>query len=137
MRLFRYFEGLLEPTALPPQGPPPAGLGAFYWYYARQARGLVVALFVAGFIVALMDTTIPVFVGRVITLVSSHEPGSLLHDSWPPLLGMAFGGWISGVIFDVTGSYRAAFANGALWNLLNACIALALLTRVARRVAAA
>ncbi len=47
------------------------------------------------------------------------------------LLGMAFGGWISGVIFDVTGSYRAAFANGALWNVLNACIALALLTRSA------
>ena len=83
MRLFRYFESLLEPTALPTQGPPPAGLGAFYWHYARQARGLVVALFVAGFIVALIDTTIPVFVGRVITLVSSHEPGSLLRDSWP------------------------------------------------------
>jgi ATP-binding cassette subfamily B multidrug efflux pump len=90
MRVFRYFESLLEPTALPPQGPPPPGLGAFYWHYARQARGLVAALFVAGFIVAIIDTTIPVFVGRVITLVSSHEPGSLLRDSWPPLLGMAF-----------------------------------------------
>jgi ATP-binding cassette, subfamily B, multidrug efflux pump len=90
MQLFRYFEGLLEPTALPPKGPPPAGLGAFYWHYARQARGLVVALFVAGFIVALIDMTIPVFVGRVITLVSNHEPGSLLRDSWPALLGMAF-----------------------------------------------
>jgi len=42
-----------------------------------------------GFIVALIDTTIPVFVGRVITLVSNHDPGSLLSDSWPPLLGMA------------------------------------------------
>jgi ATP-binding cassette subfamily B multidrug efflux pump len=90
MRVFRYFESLLEPTALPPQGPPPSELGAFYWHYARQARGLVAALFVAGFIVAIIDTTIPVFVGRVITLVSSHEPGSLLRDSWPPLLGMAF-----------------------------------------------
>ena len=90
MRLFRFFESLLEPTAIPPQGTPPAGLAAFYWHYARQARGLVVALFVAGFIVALIDTTIPVFVGRVITLVSSREPGALLSDSWPPLLGMAF-----------------------------------------------
>jgi ATP-binding cassette, subfamily B, multidrug efflux pump len=90
MRVFRYFESLLEPTALPPQGPPPSELGAFYWHYARQARGLVAALFVAGFMVAIIDTTIPVFVGRVITLVSSHEPGSLLRDSWPPLLGMAF-----------------------------------------------
>jgi MFS family permease len=53
------------------------------------------------------------------------------------LLGMAFGGWISGEIFDLTGSYRAAFANGALWNLLNACIALALLTRGTRRLAPA
>jgi MFS family permease len=55
------------------------------------------------------------------------------------LFGMAFGGWISGVIFDVTGSYRAAFANGALWNVLNACIAIALLSRArtARRVVTA
>src|SRR5437867_2900936 len=90
MRLFRFFEGLLEPTAIPPQGVPPADLAAFYWHYARQARLLVVALFVAGFIVAVIDTTIPVFVGRVVTLVSSRTPGSLLHDSSLQLLGMAF-----------------------------------------------
>ncbi|HLY89526.1 MAG TPA: MFS transporter [Acetobacteraceae bacterium] len=55
------------------------------------------------------------------------------------LFGMAFGGWISGVIFDATGSYHAAFANGALWNLLNACIAVFLLSRArtARRWATA
>ena len=88
--MFRFFESLLEPTALPPQGTRRRpGLAAFYWHYARQARVLVVALFVAGFIVAIIDTTIPVFVGRVISLVSDHEPGSLLHDHWPPLVGMA------------------------------------------------
>jgi cyanate permease len=32
---------------------------------------------------------------------------------------MALGGWMSGAIFDLTGSYRAAFANGIAWNLLN------------------
>jgi hypothetical protein len=53
------------------------------------------------------------------------------------LFGMAFGGWISGVIFDATGSHSADFANGALWNLLNLCIAVALLTRSVRRVAPA
>lgn len=53
------------------------------------------------------------------------------------LFGMAFGGWISGVIFDVTGSYSAAFANGAGWNLINLCIAIALLTRSTRRLAPA
>jgi MFS family permease len=45
------------------------------------------------------------------------------------LLGMAFGGWISGVIFDLTESYRAAFANGVAWNVLNLLIAAFLLLR--------
>ncbi len=39
------------------------------------------------------------------------------------IIGMAFGGWISGAIFDYTGSYHAAFANGLAWNLLNVAIA--------------
>ena len=38
------------------------------------------------------------------------------------LLGMAVGGWFSGVIFDWTGSYRAAFFNGVLWNLVNLAV---------------
>ena len=45
------------------------------------------------------------------------------------LFGMALGGWMSGVIYDLTGSYRAAFVNGILWNLLNVSIALWLLRR--------
>jgi MFS family permease len=47
------------------------------------------------------------------------------------LLGMALGGWMSGALFDLTGSYRAAFVNGLIWNLLNASIALWLLMRAA------
>jgi MFS family permease len=38
------------------------------------------------------------------------------------LLGMALGGWMSGAIFDLTGSYQAAFLNGIAWNLLNVTI---------------
>ena len=38
------------------------------------------------------------------------------------LFGMALGGWMSGAIFDLTGSYRAAFINGAVWNVLNIVI---------------
>ena len=49
------------------------------------------------------------------------------------LFGMAFGGWISGVIFDFTGSYRAAFINGIAFNLLNLTIATWLLKRSAQR----
>jgi MFS family permease len=45
------------------------------------------------------------------------------------LFGMALGGWMSGAIFDLTGSYRAAFVNGIAWNLLNLTIAFWLLRR--------
>ncbi|MGH7029550.1 MAG: ABC transporter transmembrane domain-containing protein, partial [Stellaceae bacterium] len=88
MRVFRFFESLLEPTALSPEAPPPASLAAFYWHHARQARGLVLALFAAGSAVAALDTLIPVFIGRVVTMVSSHQP-DILYSYWPQLLGMA------------------------------------------------
>jgi cyanate permease len=48
---------------------------------------------------------------------------------------MAFGGWVSGLIFDATGSYRAAFLNGVAWNALNIGIALMLLMRSRRKPA--
>ena len=53
------------------------------------------------------------------------------------LSGMALGGWMSGAIFDLTGSYWAAFANGLVWNLANGVIAAFLLLRAGRRVAPA
>jgi len=53
------------------------------------------------------------------------------------LVGMALGGWMSGAIFDLTGSYRAAFLNGLAWNVLNGGIVLWLLLRPRRRFAPA
>ena len=49
------------------------------------------------------------------------------------LLGMALGGWMSGKIFDLTGSYHAAFINGVAFNLLNLSIAAFLWYRVRSR----
>ncbi len=51
------------------------------------------------------------------------------------VFGMALGGWITGVIFDLTGSYQAAFVHGILWNLLNVGIAVALLRQPGRPLA--
>ncbi len=45
------------------------------------------------------------------------------------IVGMALGGWMGGVLFDLTGSYRPAFINGIGWNVLNAAIAWWLLRR--------
>ncbi len=57
------------------------------------------------------------------------------------LFGMAFGGWVSGYIFDLTGSYRMAFLNGLLWNFINVSIVAFLLMKsrgsTAKRTAAA
>ncbi|HLL27139.1 MAG TPA: MFS transporter [Xanthobacteraceae bacterium] len=54
------------------------------------------------------------------------------------IVGMAFGGWVSGWIFDLTGSYRVAFLNGLAFNLLNVSIMTWLLLRTrAPRLAAA
>jgi MFS family permease len=52
------------------------------------------------------------------------------------MLGMALGGWMSGKIFDLTGSYHAAFLNGIGWNLVNLTIAFFLLQRVRRQAPA-
>jgi MFS family permease len=53
------------------------------------------------------------------------------------VFGMSFGGWVSGVIFDSTGSYAAAFLNGLAWNALNVTIMVGLLIRARQRMALA
>jgi len=87
--MFGALERVLEPTAPPDRPEPPPGLTAFYWHFARQAKGLFAALFVAGFAVALLDATVPVFVGRVVSLLTASPPERLFADHWPLLAGMA------------------------------------------------
>ncbi|HST01680.1 MAG TPA: MFS transporter [Usitatibacter sp.] len=48
------------------------------------------------------------------------------------MVGMALGGWMSGKVYDLTGSYQAAFLNGIAWNVLNLAIASFLLFRTSR-----
>src|SRR5690349_19795636 len=87
--MFSLFERRLPTTANPELAEPPTRLVAFIWHFARQARGLFLALFAAGFAVALLDTSIPIFMGRIVTLVTEGAPQTLLAESWPLLLAMA------------------------------------------------
>ena len=87
--MFALFERLLPPTALPEHPEPPPGLVGFYWHFARQAKGLFIGLFAAGFAVALLDSLIPVFMGRVVTLITASKPATLFADFWPLFAGMA------------------------------------------------
>jgi ATP-binding cassette, subfamily B, multidrug efflux pump len=87
--MFHFFERTLKPTAVRETAEPPAGLVAFYWHFARQAKPLFVGLFAVGFAVALIEVMIPVFIGKVVTLVTASKPEELLPTAWPWLLGMA------------------------------------------------
>jgi ATP-binding cassette subfamily B multidrug efflux pump len=87
--MFQFFERSLKPTAVPETAEPPAGLVAFYWHFARQAKPLFAGLFAIGFAVALIEVMIPVFIGKVVTLVTASKPEELLETAWPWLLGMA------------------------------------------------
>ena len=87
--MFRLFEKVLDPTYHPARTEPPSGLTAFYWHFARQAKGLFIGLFVTGFLVALLDSMIPVFMGRVVSLITGSDPARLWDESWRVLLGMA------------------------------------------------
>ena len=87
--MFALFERRLKPTATPTHPEPPSGLIAFYWHYARQAKGLFAGLFAAGFAVALLDSLIPVFIGRIVTLITGSPPENLFATFWPLLLVMA------------------------------------------------
>ncbi len=69
-------------------------------------------------------------------------PKAIIRPSWtrparPQRIPTPPRVWVTGWIFDVTGSYQAAFLNGIAWNVLNASIILALLWRTTRGFAAA
>ncbi len=87
--MFALFERFLTPTAAPENPEPPPGLIAFLWHFARQAKWLFAALFVVELLVALSDSAVPWFMGRVVTMVTKTPPDRFLAEGWPWLVGMA------------------------------------------------
>jgi ATP-binding cassette, subfamily B, multidrug efflux pump len=87
--MFALFERFLTPTAAPENPEPPASLIGFLWHFARQAKWLFAALFVIELLVALFDSSVPWFMGRVVTMVTKLPPERFLAVGWPWLVGMA------------------------------------------------
>ena len=86
--MFAFFESRIRPTALPGSAPP-QGLIAFYWHFVRQSRHLFGAMFVTGLVVAMIDTLIPVFIGKLVRLMESQDRAAALAQHLPALIAMA------------------------------------------------
>ena len=86
--MFRLFEGWVKTTAVPTAAEPPPGLVAFYWHFVRQTKGVFVALFAAGFVVALLNVTVPVFIGELVTLITNTPREQLIAKGWPMFAAM-------------------------------------------------
>src|SRR5262245_27194316 len=86
--MFAYLQSRIRGTATTGPGAPPPGLLAFYWHFARQTKGWYALMFVASLAVALIDTVIPVFIGKLVSLMEVNDRQAALAREWPLLLGM-------------------------------------------------
>ncbi len=87
--MFALFERFLSPTAVPEKPEPPPTLIAFLWHFARQAKWLFAALFVVELLVALTNSSVPWFMGKVVTMVTTLPPERLFAEGWPWFAAMA------------------------------------------------
>ncbi len=75
-------------TASPGPGEPPQTLAAFYWHFIRQTKGWYAGMFFASLCVALLDTVIPLIIGRLVALMAAEDRVAAIAASWPMLAAM-------------------------------------------------
>jgi ATP-binding cassette subfamily B multidrug efflux pump len=86
--MFSYLQSRIRGTASAPPGEPPPGLLAFYWHFVRQTKRWYAFMFVTSLAVALIDTVIPVFIGKLVSLMEAPDRQAALDAQWPLLAGM-------------------------------------------------
>ncbi len=86
--VFDYLQSRIRGTASVGPGTPPPGLLAFYWHFVRQTKGWYALMFATSLGVALIDTVIPVFIGRLVSLMEAADRQAALAKELPMLLGM-------------------------------------------------
>ena len=87
--MLRYLQSRIRGTASAGPGAPPPGLIAFYWHFVRQTKGWYALMFATSLAVALIDTVIPVFIGKLVSLMEAVDRHAALAQQMPMLLGMA------------------------------------------------
>ncbi|MBA1157891.1 ABC transporter ATP-binding protein [Microvirga mediterraneensis] len=86
--MFRYFETRIDFSRKPPEESPPDNLWGFYWHFIAQAKGLFVALFALGFVLAVVEALVPWLIGRLVNAISHTSPEGIFHEAGPLLIGM-------------------------------------------------
>jgi len=84
----KLFDSAAKGSAARPPGAPPPGLSAFYWHFIAQHKRWYAAMFVASLAVALLDTVVPVFIGKVVALTEAADRRAALDAQWPVLVGL-------------------------------------------------
>jgi ATP-binding cassette, subfamily B, multidrug efflux pump len=90
--MFKRFENLVSRVDAPAhtaESGPPASLLGFYWHFVRQTKWLYIAMLLTGLAVALVDLLIPVFIGRMVSLMTATDRTSALAEQMPLLVSMA------------------------------------------------
>jgi ATP-binding cassette subfamily B multidrug efflux pump len=86
--MYDYLQSRVRGTASTGPGTPPASLLGFYWHFVRQTRGWYALMFATSLAVALIDTVIPVFIGKLVSLMEAADRQAALAQQAPMLLGM-------------------------------------------------
>ncbi|MBL8342916.1 MAG: ABC transporter ATP-binding protein [Rubrivivax sp.] len=86
--MFAFFESRIRPTARTGSAPPQSLLG-FYWHFVRQTKGLFGTMLVTALAVALVDTLIPIIIGRLVRLMEAPDRAAAFEAALPTLIGMA------------------------------------------------
>jgi len=84
----KLFQSKIRGTASPGPAAPPSGLLEFYWHFVRQTKGWYAAMFAASLAVAALDTVIPLFIGRLVSLMEASDRTAALREQWPMLAAM-------------------------------------------------
>ncbi len=87
--MFRFFETRIDFRKKPPEEAPPDTLWGFYWHFIRQAKGLFIALFALGFVLAVFEALIPWLIGRLVNALSTTSPEGIFDEAGPLLIAMA------------------------------------------------
>src|ERR1700752_2782957 len=86
--MLSFLQSPIRGTAATGPGAPPPGLMAFYWHFVRQTKGLYALMFVTSLAVALIDTVIPVFIGKLVSMMEATDRQAALAREGPLLIGM-------------------------------------------------